>query len=257
MAWKLFVSSLEIFGGVDFADSLASYADPGAIMFVGVGPGPVWYLIDAWVKKSHGPAIVHQAYSMAKNWPGMKAIGWESNAMQRVLSRQARQLRDEWVRLGRPMPLAIPLTNMTQAKAGRIIAGLTGPLVDERFRIPFNGTYEDSSGDFHRPSSKLLQPFVTEVKAQIDGFTDDGAAGRDDAIDALEMAMRVSSRAKGVSPQEEMPENEMQIKLWQEAGMDLGFHNVPVACWTPEMQKAYWDSRFEEEAPAGEVCIYE
>lgn len=253
MPWELFLSSLHIVGAGDLSDSMAISADPGALVFIGANAAGVIYVLDVWTRRCHADDLVQRGYEMAMQLKAEK-IGWEKAAMQSVVVRYAQHYGDQLRREGHVVPIHRGIVNNQQDKTRRILAALRPLLGDDQIRFLHLEAVSGVDGEAHRSAKCGHARYHRLLKEQVDGFTDEGASGHDDAIDALEMAIRLlgRSRGTGVGGDDGDAEAVRSIELWAEVGMVWPRHKIPMPCWTNEMRKqavepehAYADSEMD------------
>lgn len=256
MPWGDFLMQLQVFGGVDFANSMATWADPGAIIVVGARSGPVFYVLDAWIKKAEGPKIVHTAYEMAERWK-IRKIAWEAIGLGSVLTPMAVGIYHKYVQSGRAAPQPIKIKSHDRTKAARIISTLRDPLEERILRFPYFGNVTDSDGNTHVSAKNPASPVFKELKRQIDQFTVDGSTGHDDGIDALSMCMRIARKSRGVAETEEKDDHEVELEKWRKFGVHLDHTNTPSRYWTRDMYDKWLRSRFDSEPLMAGAVPYE
>jgi len=172
-------------------------------------------------------------------WSAEK-IGWEKAAMQSVVVRYAEHYGDQLRREGRTVPIHRGIVNNKQDKTRRILAALRPLLGDCEIRFLHTEAISSSDSEWaHRPAACGHARYHRLLKEQVDGFTDEGASGHDDAIDALEMAIRLLGRSRGMQSDDDGGDAEAahSIELWAEAGMVWPRNRIPMPCWTKEMHR--------------------
>lgn len=236
MDWQEFMDSLYVVGAGDLSDSVATTADPGAVVIVGADPEGTVYVLDAYTRRCHADHLVHVGYEMCFTWNAQK-LGWEKAAMQSVVVRYAARYGEQLRREGRVPPVCRPITNQRQDKTRRILAALTPLHNDYDIRYMVFDEMTDADGVVHRPRDNGHRRFHRILCEQVDGFTDEGASGYDDGIDALEMAIRLLGRGRGKKPAGKSDGPEESIQAWAEAGITWPKRMIPRECWTKEMWK--------------------
>lgn len=234
MPWGEFVASLYVVGAGDLSDSVAPSADPGALVFIGMSPAGILYILDAYIRRSHADNLVKMGYEMS-SWWGAQKIGWEKAAMQSAVVRYAMHYGDQLRKEGKTPPVCRAVVNNKIDKVRRILAALTPIMGDYQIRFLRMETFVDGKGVTHEPRKHGHSRYMRILAEQVDGFTDEGGSGHDDGIDALEMAIRVMGRTVGkkASGTEETPEE--ALAKWAEVGMTWPKHIIPRECWTKEM----------------------
>jgi len=234
--WREFVDSLFVVGGADFSDSLATTANPGAVIFVGASENGVVYVLDAWIRRSHAFNLVEKAYDMA-SWCGAQRIGWEKVALQTVIIRYARRYADVLRSKGFTPPTSKGIENTGKNKTRRILAALMPLFSDYEIRFPHFEAVTDPDGVLHEPVHRPHERYHRILREQVDCFTDEGSTGFNDGIDALEMAIRTLGNARGDIVKRNTDPNEKALEEWSQAGVVWSRNLIPMECWTKDMRQ--------------------
>ncbi len=241
MPWEGFVQSLYIGGANDLADSLDKMADPAATVFVGVDDKGVYYVLDVWFARCLVDNHVPHAFRMAAEWKAA-IMGWEKAAMQRVVVRWTKQLTDKLRAEGKSVPIhcAVQNDHTSGPKVQRIIGAISPLLAHERIRFMHFDEVTTKDDVVHRPAPCKRRKYHTMLKKLIDTFTDQGPSGFIDPCDALEMAIRVVHSKRGPGVPLDEGEHRRQLRLWKEAGFEVGRSQLPYQAWTEEMLQEHW-----------------
>ncbi len=240
MPWKEFLKTLYIVGAVDPADSVQAHADPGAIAILGCNSRGVIYVLDMWVRRGHADQLVLQAYDMCM---ALKAerIGWEKEGFQTFLFRYARRHEDELRRQGLAPPISKALENQRKSKERRIIAALRPVIVDKEIRFRRFREFVDFSDKRHVASPDPHQKYHRILQEQVDGYTDEGGMGHDDAVDSVHMGIVLLGRHRGkkVENRVDDPKGE-EWQRWEDAGVPVERKDIPHDWWSKK-QWAEWE----------------
>jgi hypothetical protein len=237
MPWREFVASLYIVGGGDLSDSLAIAADPGAVIIVGASQMRTAFVLDAYIRRGHVDTLVKRGYDMAMQW-GAEKIGWEKAGMQGPIVRWAKAYGERLQAGGLSVPATRAVENASRNKTRKIILGLRTLMTDYAIRFLHNEEVT-IEGVIHRPVRCEHARYHRLLKEQVDGFTDKGASGHDDGIEALQIALEVLGRIRGYKVEEGEQGPEESIEKWAEVGMEWPKHMLPRECWTQEMWKEH------------------
>jgi hypothetical protein len=251
--WDKFLESLSVFQAVDIADSVATHADPAAIVVIGISPEGVVYVLDVWIRRTKAEDLIQRAFNMALFW-GAQQMGWEREALASVVCRQARTLGNEIREQGGNPPIHrdIRKPRIAGAKVRKILGMLMPVISREQIRFPYFREYQAPDGTRHWPYKNNNRGCHAALKQEVDGFTDEGASGHDDGIDALAMALELARGARGAHAPEE-DHNEMMVRAWQEAGVTVDRRFLPFECWTKDMWQEHQEALYApaEDAYAG------
>ena len=243
--WNEWLDTLVVFAAGDLADGVSPDSDPGALVFIGINPKGIRYVLDVFNKRCYSGDLIKTAYDMATKW-NCKTLAWEKTGMQVAIVRQARrhmeQLRAEGVRV----PRLVELSNNKRDKVSRILT-LIPYFSSDQIRFMRFGKVVDGKGCAHDSTTIANMRYHRDLSCQVVEFTDEGLRGHDDAIDALEMAIRISTGAKGIAPPVEEHPTDQLIKDWEEVGINFNSHSIPVNNWSPEMRKELITTQFSEE----------
>lgn len=231
--WDEFSSKLMVVGAGDLSDSIAPDADPGALVFLGVSEEGIVYVLDAFIKRCHADDLVRKGFDMAAEWDCDK-LGFEQEAMQSVLVRYAYRLADELRKKGLNAPVIRGVMHARQPKQKirRILSALTPLLGEHRMRFPYFKEHEKYTPRFHKNAR-----YIEILKEQVDFFTDEGASGNDDGVDACEMAITLAGPIRARTRGAVETDNEREYRLWHDAGITLRPEVTPRGCWTEEMHR--------------------
>lgn len=236
MPWEAFLASLYVVGAGDLSDSVAPTADPGALVFIGVSPEGIVYVLDAYIRRCHADNLVKMGYEMSEWWNAQK-MGWEKAAMQSAVVRYAMHYGEKLRKEGKTPPVCKGIVNNQVDKVRRIMAALMPLMGDYRIRFLRMETFVDGAGVKHEPRGHGHSRYLRILSEQVDGFTDEGGTGHDDGIDALEMALRLLGRAIGKEVADDGDTPDKSIERWAEVGMVWPRHIIPRECWTEKMQE--------------------
>ncbi len=255
--WTAFVESLAVFAAVDIADSVAITSDPAACVFIGIDPGGVVYVLDAWIRRVMAHVLVEKVFILSDIW-GCQRIGWEKAALQTVVFRMAQRLQRARRESGGSSPNQEGLENIksNQKKERRIIGTLTPVLGHHEIRFLHLREFTDTKGIVHRPIKCVHRQHHLELMNQIDQFTDEGASGHDDAIDALEMVLRMAGKKRGRLVEEAGDPNDREFVKWSEAGYEIPRNCIPPLMMTEKMERERMEEAMVPVEPMLEVMPY-
>jgi hypothetical protein len=229
-----FMSRLKIFGAGDVADGQSRDADPGALVWVGVDPGGIVYVLDAWGQRCLYEKLLQMAYSISEEL-GCGTFGWERTALLCVINRMAKRYVEELRSEGKSPPVFREVENAKRPKIPRILS--LSPLFN-RFEIRFRqfSTFTGPDGKTYKPAVYNRINHYRELIAQVIEFTDEGIRGHDDMVDALEMAVRLVGNRKGSASQGSVESPvDRAIEEWKEAGFSFLPTQIPRHLRTEKM----------------------
>lgn len=228
MPWDEFVKDLAVYGGCDLADSMSIENDPGAVCFVGIDPTGTKFVLDAWRRHTTADKLVVLAFQMASKW-NTKVLVFEQAAMQTVVVRMAKRLRQELLEEGYVVPQTRGIKSTDVAKPQRILAILSGPMNRQEIRFPIHErlVIDDK---VHEPAPNPSKRYLNMLLDELDGFTDEKQRAID-LLDALEMAMRTGERARGKLAPRTPRHKRVSLEKWRDAGVELNRSMVPVEAW--------------------------
>lgn len=234
--WAKFLEEIEATAAVDCADSTASDADFGACCVIGVNPAGKVFVLDQYNKRLISDEWPETGFQMADEWDAGR-IGFDIAAMQNFVLRHAKRIRMEWEEQGRtpPMPYGVPHEN--KKKVHRILGTLRPLFRRNLIAFPHLSEIKLSDGTVHTPVRHPNRDSLHELKRQIDGFTDEGAAGHDDAADSLEMAVRLAGNRRGKKAIPNDP-REAMVHKFAKIGAQFSPVLIPPEMWTEEMLEA-------------------
>jgi len=237
MEWRQWLTTVQVVAGCDIADSTAIDADFGANALVGIDPYGTVFVLDIYVKRMIADDWPEKALGMAFEWGAVRQA-FDTAAMQKVVFRMAERLRMLAEERGHSPPTLVALGNTAQRnKHLKILSSLRPLHRKELIRYPFFKSIRTDDGRTHHPFPHSHEGSFRELYREIDTYTDEGASGHDDAIDALQMAIHIGARLRG-EPLKEYDENEAELKKWEEAGVDWRArrHLIPYEAWTDDMK---------------------
>lgn len=243
--WKRFLESLFIVAACDPANSTKPTADPGALIIVGVREGGIRYVLDAIVRREIATYWVSEGLPIATAWRCSK-MGFEKVQMSN-LARDARIKEDIMRGQGLDPPHCVPIehagSGMKDRKTRAIIGTLSPLYREDLIRHPQFDNVTDKEGKVWYPLANPHRRYFGELRKQVDGFTDSGATGFDDAADALEMAVALAGDVTGIAVQDE-PHNDRIVRLMADAGMVIHRLDLPFSCWTEKMWKEHYAAMY-------------
>ncbi len=230
--WKKFVDSLRIFHAGDVGDGVSADSDPGAIVTLGIDPRGVRFVLDAYVRVCFSEQLVEEAMNLFLLWGGER-MAWERAANQVYVIRMAERHRDRIKKKGRDLPIQEGVENSGKRKISRVLS--MRPLFgSEMIRVLHTGEFTDRTGKRHTSVTHPHAGYLNVLKSQIREYTDEGISGHDDAVDALEMVIRISHYVKPVEEAPELDATKAQLQRWEEAGLPME-ERLPISMWTEEM----------------------
>lgn len=230
--WVEFVDSLRIFHAGDPGDGVGPDSDPGAIITLGISPDAIRFVLDAVVRVCFAEELVEEAMNLYLLWGGER-MAWEKNANQVYFIRLAERHRERLEKKGRSLPIQEGVENQGKRKISRVLS--MRPLFgSEMIRVLHTGEFTDRTGKTHISVTHPHSGYLNVLKSQIREYTDEGIRGHDDAVDALEMVIRISHHVKPVEEAPELDTTKAQLKKWEEVGLPME-ERLPVSMWTPEM----------------------
>lgn len=236
--WPDFMDSLTVGEAVDPSGSISTTSDPAAIVVVGVDPAGNFFVLDAWSRRCLTDKMVEQSYLMVE-LHNVSRLGYEKSACQDVVIQVAERHRRKLLDRGKVAPRPRPIENTGKNKENRIIAGLKPRLDFRELRFLCFKEFETPDGEVHTPVNFANARYVGLLKDQIDHFTDEGLAGHDDLIDALEMALRILMNARGVRVGVPKPDADKAIESWEEVGVKWDRSQIPPQAWSTKHWKEY------------------
>jgi len=240
--WSEFLDELYVCGACDIADSVAPDADYGAVAIIGVSPDATIYVLDCFARHLLSEDLVKQAYALYGPWKA-QVFGWETGTLQNVVVRMALRYGKMLESQGQTIARNVGVSNHSKDKTQRILATLRPLVTHHEIRLPVFGKVTDSVGDVHRSVDSPHRGAVRFLKDQFANFTDSGAFGHDDVIDALQMAVVVAGRRKGAVAPTQNP-IERTLEKFRRAGLSIEPESLPFECWTPEMLREHEERIF-------------
>lgn len=235
--WKDFIDGLRVFGAGDLADGVSTDDDAGALVYVGIGSDRTIYVLDAFVKKCRVETLIEMSAVMGMVL-NCEAIGWERVALQVVINRFIKRYYEKLRAEGKLIPQVIELDNMKKNKVRRIL-NMVPMFGRYEIRFLYFSSIEDEDGTVHTPVPFERQASYEELLDQVQEFTDEGIRGPDDAIDTLEMAIRLSGDARGeeIVADEDLNMTDTILAKWGKLGMSFDKAQIPMEAWTPKMHE--------------------
>jgi len=233
MPWDEFLSGLRITGACDIANSTARTADYSACVIIGVDPNGVIYVLDVFAKRWLADRFVVGACDIASEWVCPR-LYWEIGALQDIVYRLAKRYASEREAEHRFAPRCLPVNNTARNKEQRILATIRPLIARREIRFLASEVVQTGDGEKHIPVHCAHKAYHRMLMRQLDGYTDEGGTSFDDAIDALEMAIRKAGTRRGQSPEAE-DENERQLREWREAGVHWSPHLIPPEARPPSV----------------------
>lgn len=232
MEWKKFTESLRIFHAGDPADGVSADSDPGAIVTMGVSPAGVRFVLDAVVRVCFSEQLVEESMNLFLLWGGER-MAWERNANQTYILRLAERHRESLEKKGKTLPVQEGICNLRKRKISRVLS--MRPLFgSEMIRVCYTGEFTDRTGRTHVSVKHPHAGYLNVLKSQIREYTDEGIRGHDDAVDALEMVVRISHHVRPVEETLEQDPTVAQLQRWDDAGIPMK-ERLPISMWTEEM----------------------
>lgn len=235
--WSEFLSELLVFGAGDIADGQSEDADPGALIYIGINPQGVIYVLDAWMGRVFAEKQVRKAYELAIPLE-CSVFGWEKASLlcvvNRVIARrEVREMRDR----GESPPIFREIENAGKNKVRRILT-MIGLFGKKEIRFLRFDRIRDPEGETHEPVEYGRESMYRSLLSQVLEYTDEGLRGHDDLIDALEMAIRLSAHRRGeiVEGKEVDKSDEVMEKL-RESGLQITPQSIPPDRWTEKMEE--------------------
>lgn len=254
--YRPWLESLYVTEGVDLADTASSMADFSAMVTIGIDPDNTVFVLDASIKRQGADLTVAESLDLACQWKASR-LGIEKGTMQNAMLRLASARRQEMIEQGMSVPMITPVNNAGRNKVQRILASLRPLVARNEIRLPRYEPYEDPNGKLWRPADTSRRYMMAELWDELDQFTEEGAGGHDDGIDALEMAIRMAAGQRGRAVVKKT-ENEAMVEEYHKAGISVGRHRLPQECWTEAMWKEYYQAMVEPVAvgPTVEIDPY-
>jgi hypothetical protein len=232
--WGEFMEEVRCIGAADLADGQSADSDQGALVWQGVNAEGLVFVLDVFVKRCMAEELIETAYRISEEWD-CEVFGWEKAALQVVVNRIARRLVAALRDAGKTPPIFRELDNAKKNKIRRILT--MSPLFTQGFiRFRHFDAVRLPDGSVHHPAPYHRKESYQVLLDQIIEYTDEGIRGPDDAVDACEMAARLSAEVRGRIAQTINPDDPMKVlEMWRKAGLTLSISQVPRAAWTPEM----------------------
>lgn len=239
--WQDWLKSLIVYGAMDVADGQSVESDPGAIILIGIAPNGSRHVLDAFNKRCFAELLVDAAIILSQQW-NCPTFGVEKVALQTVVSRLMRNQCLALNQEGKFAPRVIEVPNYRKNKIQRVLT-LTPYFTHHQIRFLRHEDLVMSDGVTHRSVPTPSKQSHRALMEQVLSYTDEGVAGPDDAIDCLEMALRISQLATAnPSGSDEGDDLDKDLASWNEAGFSFGRHSLPVEQWTEKM----WKERNQE-----------
>jgi hypothetical protein len=241
--WREWVKSLYVGSGGDFADSLDIQSDKCAASVVGVDQSGNFFVLDAYNRLVMADTLIDTVLApMARLWDTDLAA-WELAAMQSTVCRYARRYGEMLRREGFMAPVHHAIENQNQKKTKRII-GVLQPLIGNcEIRFLRFEAFTDKNGDVHTPAPHPRRSDYADLLEQIDGFTDRGAEGDDDVVDALHIALRAIWTKRGrIGADLDSDTTEGMLQAWGDLGVNFSRSMIPPEAWTDEMWREHNES---------------
>lgn len=243
--WLEWLETLALFGAVDIADAIARENDDSAICILGIDPAQTVFVLDMDVRKRRIEKLIEDALGLGGAW-GVPKLAFEEAALQSFVVRTAARIAAEMRDRGQDAPMVRPIHNKAQQKTALCLDVLT-PLV-RGHSIRFKRFMEVACSRDNRMYKAIAcdtAKWHNILWKQVRNFTDEGAHGRDDAIDALQMGVRFSGRTRGTKLVPVHPST-YALAAFEKAGVTVEKYNLPTRTWTAEMH-----AEAQEEYAAG------
>lgn len=242
-SWNEFTRNLRVFAAADPADGTSPDSDPGAVVFVGIDERGTTYVLDVFVGRVGVEGLITRSYAMAERW-SCELLAWEETALGVFIGKTARLYVDELREKGKAPPAFVGINNARRSKVQRVLTMI--PLFGKKLiRFRYNDVLRGPDGRVHKSVPLENYDSYHELILQVREFTDQGIRGPDDAIDALEMAVRISA---GVRAEKSKPDDshtlESSMERWKKAGVGFDKKSVPVSHWTNKMYEDHHKSLF-------------
>ncbi|KPL09541.1 hypothetical protein AMJ71_06120 [candidate division TA06 bacterium SM1_40] len=245
VSWRKFLDSLFITGAGDPADGQSRDADPGALVFTGINPGGIIYVLDVYTKRCLYEHLLEMAYTIAEEWK-CGVFGWEKAALQCVINRMARRFVEKLQEEGKTPPVFRELENAKRNKIARILS-LTPYFTRKEIRFRQLTPITGPDGRVHRPAKYPREGHYRELISQMVEYTDEGIRGHDDCADGLEMAIRLIGRSRGGGDfgPPESPTDRI-VTSWRMAGLPISAAQISPEVWTPKIEREIEAIEFPE-----------
>lgn len=229
--WKEWIKCLYVVAAGDIADGASADSDPGAVVFVGADPDSTVYVLDCYVAVCMHEQMIEMAYAIADDWYTSR-LGWEKVALQTIVNRIAKRYVESLREAGKIPPVFCEIENIVQRKEARILS--MSPLFSHKeIRFRWFSPVTTPDGKVHQPAPYNRKVCYLELLSQVMEYTDQGLRRHDDAIDALEMAVRLLGRSVGQDvPKVVNCTPERYEKMMEKAGLPI---RLPHQYWSEEM----------------------
>lgn len=212
--WRQWMENLHVVGAADLGSGSVT-SDPSAVVLVGLAPDNRLYILDAWVRRVPIDKLICTVFDHLVPLWNIQEFGWEMDAFQKVLAPLIKREADLRRVAGKRVPRFHGLQTFKKDKAFRAISTLTPLFMDHRIVFPHLMPYQSFQSCPHPHRTD-----IEELLEEMDGYTEEGTSGGDDAVDALEMACRILSRRRPRCV-EESNAGEKDLQEWQEMGADV------------------------------------
>lgn len=231
--WEEFLASLRVFGAGDLADGQSVDSDLGAVVFIGVDPRGVVYVLDCFAKRCRYETLIDHACILGAEWKAERVV-WERTACQVIVNRITRKIAEGYRKDGIDTPPMREISNENRRKISRILTMI--PLVTKQeIRFLRFDSVEDLDGNVHVPTENPRETMYQELVSEFMEYTDRGINGPDDPIDATEMAIRTAGSAIGEAEEKTKDPNEATLEAWTKVGLKIGPQNLHRDAWTKPM----------------------
>lgn len=189
--WDEFLTGLRTFVACDLTGGRSVDADPGAVVVVGVDNTGVVYVLDVFLQICGVPQQIHMAHELAERWR-CEVLAWEKVGFQCVVEDVTKEVRVERMNEGKYMPVVVAIDNTRHGRKPVRMQRLVHLFGENRIRFRIFEPATGPDGIRYTPGTYTNRGYYQGLMGQVREYTDRGIRGHDDAIDALEMAIRTA-----------------------------------------------------------------
>lgn len=251
--WTSWMKTLRVFGGGDLGSGASAESDPGAVIFIGIDPDRIVYVLFAYIRICNFEILTEVSCLEGARLKAER-VGWERAGLLAVINPLIRRHVARLQKSMSDIPGVLELNVTGKKKERRIIGSLSGLFTHEEIRFLQFDVYKDAQGTVHILADCPFQQAYRDLVLQVQEYTDQGLSGHDDGIDALQIAVKTAGSARGDPEEtEDLSGTERVERMWEKLGVPLEPEMVPPEARTPKMWDTLEKRVFQDTMVYGEI----